>query len=510
MDKRLQYELSLKDLLTGKMAKAVSQTEKMDKAMDSIGSKLARVGVGIGIGALGKTMLDTGVQFDSFQMRLKTLLGSAEAAGAVFNQIKKDAATTPFDVASLTQANALLISAGVSAADARTDVLNLGNAIAASGGGTVELERMAVNLQQIKNLGKATALDIKQFAFAGIPIYQLLAKTTGKTVAQVREMDVSYELLTQSLGKAAEKGGMFYGALADQSKTVGGAISNLKDKFSFLLYDLYNKLKPAITFTINLFSKLIDVAYKFAPVIKILTTLIAAYVIQTKIGAITSFNFALAQRAMAMGMSKSAVATGFLSRGIRGIGAAIKAVPLVGWIAAIAEGISYLWENFEGFRSLVYATIESISSFGSNLVLMFKASWYQIKGFLTGDKGLQDLGANLYKQVMANQVSAAATGMKKGKKKDELAGTGADLAGFSSKMGSLNEPSAAGGGTAGGTGVDISSARPQNININIQNLVKEMNINTTNLQESARKVKEELAKAVLEASNDFNAMAKNG
>lgn len=507
MDKKLQYELSLKDLLTGKMAKAVSQTEKMDRVMDSVGSKLARFGAGLGIAAFGKSILDTGVQFDSFQMRLKTLLGSAEAAGAVFNQIKKDAATTPFDVASLTEANALLISAGISAGDARKDVLNLGNAIAASGGGANELSRMAVNLQQIKNLGKATALDIKQFAFAGIPIYQLLAKTTGKTVAQVREMDVSYELLTKSLGKAAEKGGMFYGALADQSKTVGGAISNLKDKFSFLLYDLYNKLKPAITFMINLFSKMIDVAYKFAPVIKILTTLIAAYVIQTKIGAITSFNFALAQRAMAMGMSRSAVATGFLSRGIRGIGAAIKAVPIIGWIAAIAEGISYLWDNFEGFRSLVYGTIESISSLGSNLVLMFKASWYQIKGFLTGDKGLQDLGANLYKQVMANQVSAAATGMKKGKKKDDLAGTGMELAGsFSSK--SLNEPSAA--GTSGGTGVDISSARPQNININIQNLVKEMNINTTNLQESSRKVKEELSKAILEASNDFNAMAKNG
>ena len=40
-------------------------------------------------------------------------------------QIKKDAATTPFDVAGLTKANQLLISTGLSASDSRKTILAL-------------------------------------------------------------------------------------------------------------------------------------------------------------------------------------------------------------------------------------------------------------------------------------------------------------------------------------------------------------------------------------------------
>lgn len=46
---------------------------------------------------------------------------------------------------------------------------------------------MAQNLQQIKNAGKATAADIKQFAYAGIDVYGILADYTGKSTAEVQK-----------------------------------------------------------------------------------------------------------------------------------------------------------------------------------------------------------------------------------------------------------------------------------------------------------------------------------
>lgn len=55
------------------------------------------------------------------------------------------------------------------------------------GGGSDELGRMAQNLQQIKNAGKATAADIKQFAYAGIDVYGILADYTGKSTAEVQK-----------------------------------------------------------------------------------------------------------------------------------------------------------------------------------------------------------------------------------------------------------------------------------------------------------------------------------
>lgn len=88
---------------------------------------------------------------------------------------------------------------------------------------------MAANLQQIANVGKASAIDIKQFAYAGINIYGLLADYTGKSTAEVQKMTISYDLLTQALQAASEEGGRYYGSMDTQSQTMNGRVSTLKD-----------------------------------------------------------------------------------------------------------------------------------------------------------------------------------------------------------------------------------------------------------------------------------------
>lgn len=163
------------------------------------------------------------------------MLGSAEQAQAVLNQIKQDAAHTPLNVDSLVQANQLLISAGVDAGKARSTILALGDAVSATSGGNDALSRMAANLQQIKNVGKASAADIKQFAMAGIDIYGILADYTGKSTAEVQNMTVTYDLLTAALQKASEEGGRYYNAMETQSQTMSGRIETLKDNWSQLL-----------------------------------------------------------------------------------------------------------------------------------------------------------------------------------------------------------------------------------------------------------------------------------
>ena len=199
-----------------------------------------------GIEQIVQAGIEFNAKMEKYQTGLTTLLGSAEEAAAVMEQIRKDAASTPFDVDSLTQANQMLISTGMSAGDARKDVLNLANAIAATGGGSAELSRMAANMQQIKNVGKATAMDIRQFAMAGINIYGLLADATGKTTEEVKDMEVSYELLSAALEKAAAEGGKYAGAMEAQSQTFNGRMSTLKDNVmqleGALTEDLFNQL----------------------------------------------------------------------------------------------------------------------------------------------------------------------------------------------------------------------------------------------------------------------------
>lgn len=173
--------------------------------------------------------LDYNAQIETYTTGLTNMLGSAEAAQQVMENIQADAARTPFDVESLTKANQYLISAGENASYARKTINALGDAVAATGGGNDELNRMAQNLQQIANTGKATAVDIKQFAYAGINVYGILADYTGKSTAEVQKMTISYDLLTEALQAASEEGGRYYNAMDDLSQTQNGRTNTLKD-----------------------------------------------------------------------------------------------------------------------------------------------------------------------------------------------------------------------------------------------------------------------------------------
>lgn len=199
------------------------------------GTVMAGIFSKLGSAALGaaESFISSGIEYNAqiekYTTGFTNMLGSAEAAQQVMSQIQEDAAKTPFDVASLTQANQYLISAGENASYARDTIMALGDAVSATGGGNDELNRMAQNLQQIANTGKATTADIKQFAYAGIDVYGILADYTGKSTAEVQKMTISYDLLTQALQAASEEGGRYYNSMNTQSQTMNGRVSTLKD-----------------------------------------------------------------------------------------------------------------------------------------------------------------------------------------------------------------------------------------------------------------------------------------
>lgn len=188
--------------------------------------------------AAAKSLIQSGIEYnaqiESYRVGLTNMLGDAQAANEAMAAIQEDAARTPFSVDSLTQANQLLISAGENAGYSRKVIMALGDAVSATGGGNAELSRMAANLQQIANVGKASAIDIKQFAYAGINVYQVLADYTGKSVQEVQNMTISYDLLSNALIAASEEGGRYYNAMDTQSQTMNGRVSTLKDNVSQL------------------------------------------------------------------------------------------------------------------------------------------------------------------------------------------------------------------------------------------------------------------------------------
>lgn len=302
------------------------------------------------VGALVAGGIKYNAQMQTFSTRLNTLTGSATEADKVLQQIKKDALTTPFDVASLTQAESLLLSTGLSAEEARKDILALGDAVSASGGGNAELQRMAVNLQQIKNVGKATSLDIKQFAYAGIDIYGLLADSLGMTREEASKTEVTYEMLSKALQNASAEGGKYYRAMETQSTTYNGAMSNLTESIDVMkgalsegLFNALSKVIPYLTSFFNWVTKNKDIIIAIGVPLLVFINVLSGLLIVSKVASLFTSLW------------------GVLMANPIGL--------IIALISALVVGFMYLWNNCEGFRdfwinlwNIIKATFISVVS----------------------------------------------------------------------------------------------------------------------------------------------------
>lgn len=252
-DDRVEIGVSIKRDAQG-AKDAQKDVENLGKATEDTGNKakeasfnfkefaknagLGATAVLTAAGGLATAAVKAAGQYEQSQIAFKTLLGDSKKATDAIHEIENMAKATPFNLPDLIKANQLLISAGVNTSQARDDIRNLGDAISATGGSTPELMRLTANLQQIKAVGKATAMDIRQFGMAGIDIYTMLADTMGLNVDQVKDMDIGYTQLSEAFAKAAAEGGRFHGAMADQSASLQGIISNVQDAIGIGLKDI--------------------------------------------------------------------------------------------------------------------------------------------------------------------------------------------------------------------------------------------------------------------------------
>ena len=330
-------------------------------------------------GSLIKNTVSYNAQIEQYTMALTTALGDETKAAETLAKIREDAAKTPYSVESLVKANQLLISTNGNAEKSRKTIIALSNAISATGGGDDELIRMAQNLQQISNSGKATTEDIKQFAYAGIDIYGLLSDYTGKSVQECKELEISYALLSNALEMAATEGGKYFGANEAQAQTLNGKISTLKD-------NIQDGLGTAMQGINDVFGKLVSIAIDLVEEIdwkkfgeNVTSTFqflmdnggkIASLV--ASIGAaFVSWNVG----AMIQGVISSITALGgilpALKTAILGVNAALTANPIglvLTGISLLVAGIIALWNNCDWFRDGVITMGNAIVDFISDAV----------------------------------------------------------------------------------------------------------------------------------------------
>lgn len=544
MSETVVYTLTLKDLLTGKIQVADGAVDKfenkMRKAQTTANNLANAVGVAFGTAAVvafGQRMIQAGTKVEDALTGLTTLLRDQAAAQEVINNTMEDATKTPFAFEGLLAANKALISAGVSAKDARTDVLNLANAIAATGGGDDELQRMVVNLQQIKNTGEATAADIKQFAFAGVNIYKVLADSTGQPIEKVKELGVSYDALTAALAKAAGEGGIYANGLANMAQNTSVRISNLGDGIFQLGVTMFNDLKPAIDTVISGLASLVDAmsagwnwlvrnrdaVYAVSVGLGVVAgayaiyraSLLAGVAIQGIQTAVTYVQIA-AMYTLGTAYGTASIFTKLMAAAQYALNAALTANPIgivIVALGALTAGVIYAYNKFGTFRAVLWGVWGVIKAWAALVVDAFEGVWKVIKGVFTLDGAMVIEGFKQSADVMVNSGRKLAEGFKTGYDEGMK-----DFASDQAKK-TVAAPKNVAGPTAGGTKTTpaiapvkaetkgAQAAKAVTINVTIGSLIKDFKIQTTNVTEGAAKVREMVAQALVSATNDSQLIA---
>jgi tape measure domain-containing protein len=239
--KELQILINAKDNTAAAFKSVSSKLDEAKRASDAFALAL-----GGAVAAVSVFGLKTAADFETTEIGMKTLLGSAEEARSTMQKIKEEAKRTPFELPGLSKAVMLMASVTEDGDKAVKVVMDVGEALAAMGKGQVEMDRVAVNLQQIAAVGKAATVDIKQFAFAGIPIYKMLQEETGKTGDALSEFieegGVSFELIAQMFDKANDAGGRFFNAYVNQAGSLTQSWSNLKDTITIAGAEFVNQI----------------------------------------------------------------------------------------------------------------------------------------------------------------------------------------------------------------------------------------------------------------------------
>ena len=221
----------------------VSEAAQMDQSIQQFAQNGARYIVsylvGQGMSSLLQSIVQTRGEFQQLEIAFGTMLKSDSKAKQLMDELVVTAAKTPFDLQGIANSAKQMMAYGSTVDTVVDELVMLGNV--ASGVGA-PLGEIAYLYGTLRTQGRAYAMDIRQFAGRGIPIYEELAKILGvnkdQVAALVTEGKVGLAEVEKVFQNLTNSTGMYYNLMEKQSKSLTGMISNLEDAWDGVLNKL--------------------------------------------------------------------------------------------------------------------------------------------------------------------------------------------------------------------------------------------------------------------------------
>jgi tape measure domain-containing protein len=192
--------------------------------------------------------LKTAAGMEQAQIAFAQLLGSSTKAKAYLADLAKFAAATPYELPGLIDASRQLIGAGLNATQAKTALVNFGDATSALGITQDGFNRIMLATSQALSSGTLHAGDLLQMTEAGLPVWKLLGEALGLPVSKVRELSEQGKLMTADVlpKLEAQMHKDYGGAMAKQSQTLAGLWSTLMDTLHMGMANALVPMEPML------------------------------------------------------------------------------------------------------------------------------------------------------------------------------------------------------------------------------------------------------------------------
>ncbi|MGJ9482077.1 phage tail protein [Actinotignum sp. GS-2025e] len=183
-----------------------------------------------GFGSALKDGVEYNARMEQYTTSFTTMLGDQAKAQQLVNDLKVEAARTPFGMEDLAKNTQVLMGFGMSAEEAQLRLGQLGDI---SQGDAVKLESLTLAFAQMSSTGKLTGQDLNQMINAGFNPLEEISRKTGKSIGELKEEmakgAISADMVADAFASATSEGGRFYGAMDAQSKTFSGQLATLQD-----------------------------------------------------------------------------------------------------------------------------------------------------------------------------------------------------------------------------------------------------------------------------------------
>lgn len=248
--------------------------------LNDIKNLLLQGGIVYGMQSFLRSIVQTGGEIEQQHIALRSILGDRAKADELFAQTQQLALESPFKFGELNRDVKQLAAFGVEANNIYETTKRLADI--ASGLG-VDFGRIGLAFGQVKARAWLDGKELRQFAYAGLPLLQKITElynkegkngrnnyTTGDVKKMISNREVSFDDVKKVLWQLTDEGGQFYNMQFVLSETLLGRYNKLIDAWDIMLgkfADGKNVIGSVMKYSIDRVTDLVLALDKLSPAI---------------------------------------------------------------------------------------------------------------------------------------------------------------------------------------------------------------------------------------------------